>query len=87
MSTDQTARAVRLITTSDRYKDYLGVEEAATIYAECMQDIGENDFTEWTDDDILDEFVWWYGGSRIGPEDDGGPKQEWIDSYWGEAGH
>jgi hypothetical protein len=56
-------------------------QEAAVYFAWAMQSLWDHDFSEWTDGEILDEFGWWVSGARLAPEDEGGPKQEWIDAY------
>ena len=76
---------VQLLLDHPDCKKFTWIVEAGTYWAKIMQVMGDNDFGEWSDDNVIEEFGWWVSGSRLGPEDEGGPRQEWIDDYWKEA--
>lgn len=76
-------RIVRNALNSGKYKDYPDEAKEAFAYpkmsSEPQEHWGHLDYRAWDDEEIRNEFGAWVSGFRMGPEDEGGPKQEWID--------
>lgn len=60
---------------------YPKIDDTAFVEFVRVLEAADNDLEEWTGADFAGEFSFWVSGARMSSDDEGGPKQEWIDAW------